>query len=65
MLLMLFLFIYNNPRSSYSWRNIYFWGKTTSKFIKKSLKKEEINNLIDTCAVYWHFLLAVWIVLLD
>ena len=42
---------------------IYFWGKTTSKFIKRSLKKEEINNLIDTCAVYWHFLLAVWIVL--
>ena len=42
---------------------IYFWGKTTSKFIKRSLKKEEINNLIDICAVYWHFLLAVWLVL--
>ena len=35
---------------------IYFWGKTTSKFIKRSLKKEDINNLIDICAVYWHFL---------
>ena len=42
---------------------IYFWGKTTSKFIKRSLKKEEINNLIDICAVYWHFLLVVWLVL--
>ena len=42
---------------------IYFWGKTTSKFIEKSLKKDDINNLIDTCATYWHFLLAVWIVL--
>ena len=42
---------------------IYFWGKTTSKFIKRSMKKEEINNLIDICAVYWHFLLAVWLVL--
>ena len=42
---------------------IYFWGKTTSKFLKRSLKKEEINNLIDICAVYWHFLLAVWLVL--
>ena len=42
---------------------IYFWGKTTSKFIKRSLKKEDINNLIDICAVYWHFLLAVWLVL--
>ena len=42
---------------------IYFWGKTTSKFIKRSLNKEDINNLIDICAVYWHFLLAVWLVL--
>tara|TARA_Y100001958_G_C21111445_1_gene458251 strand:+ start:300 stop:932 length:633 start_codon:yes stop_codon:yes gene_type:complete len=42
---------------------IYFWGKTTSKFIKRSLNKEEINNLIDICAVYWHFLLAVWLVI--
>jgi cytochrome c oxidase subunit 3 len=42
---------------------IYFWGKTTSKFIKRSLKKEDINNLIDICAVYWHFLLVVWLVL--
>jgi cytochrome c oxidase subunit 3 len=42
---------------------IYFWGKTTSKFIKRSLNKDQINNLIDICAVYWHFLLAVWLVL--
>ena len=42
---------------------IYFWGKTTSKFIKRSLKKEDINNLIDICGVYWHFLLVVWLVL--
>ena len=42
---------------------IYFWGKTTSKFIKRSLDKNKINNLIDICAVYWHFLLAVWLVL--
>ena len=42
---------------------IYFWGKTTSKFIKRSHKKEEIINLIDICAVYWHFLLVVWLVL--
>ena len=42
---------------------IYFWGKTTSKFINKTLKKDEIINLIDICAVYWHFLLVVWLVL--
>ena len=41
---------------------IYFWGKTTAKFLKNNNKKD-INHLIEICAIYWHFLLAVWIVL--
>tara|TARA_Y100001970_G_scaffold210940_1_gene257430 strand:- start:4457 stop:5086 length:630 start_codon:yes stop_codon:yes gene_type:complete len=41
---------------------IYFWGKTTAKFLKNNNKKN-INHLIEICAIYWHFLLAVWIVL--
>ncbi len=42
---------------------IYFWGKTTSKFLKRISDRKDINNLIEICAIYWHFLLAVWIVL--
>ena len=41
---------------------IYFWGKTTSKFLKK-IDKKDTNHQIEICAIYWHFLLAVWIVL--
>ena len=36
------------------------------KYLKSSassIKKQDINNLIDICAVYWHFLLVVWLVL--
>ena len=42
---------------------IYFWGKTTTKFLKKNNDKKDINHQIEICAIYWHFLLAVWIVL--
>ena len=42
---------------------IYFWGKTTSKFLKKNTDKKDINHQIEICAIYWHFLLVVWIVL--
>ena len=42
---------------------IYFWGKTTAKFLKKNNDKKDINHQIEICAIYWHFLLAVWIVL--
>ena len=42
---------------------IYFWGKTTTKFLKKNNDKKDIDHQIEICAIYWHFLLAVWIVL--
>ena len=42
---------------------IYFWGRTTSKFIKKNIDKKELNHQIEICGIYWHFLLVVWIVL--
>ena len=42
---------------------IYFWGKTTTKFLKKNNDKKDINHQIEICAIYWHFLLVVWIVL--
>ena len=42
---------------------IYFW-KTTTKFLKKNNDKKDINHQIEICAIYWHFLLVVWIVCL-
>tara|TARA_B100000959_G_C14903199_1_gene591841 strand:- start:466 stop:1098 length:633 start_codon:yes stop_codon:yes gene_type:complete len=42
---------------------LYFWGRTTSKFLRKNSKAEDIKHSIELCAIYWHFLLAVWLVL--
>ena len=42
---------------------LYFWGRTTAKFLNKSSKAEDTKHSIELCAIYWHFLLAVWVVL--
>ena len=42
---------------------LYFWGRTTSKFLRKNSKTEDVKHSIELCAIYWHFLLAVWLVL--
>ena len=42
---------------------LYFWGRTTAKFLNKNSKAEDTKHSIELCAIYWHFLLAVWVVL--
>tara|TARA_B100000586_G_scaffold73993_1_gene51900 strand:- start:2743 stop:3375 length:633 start_codon:yes stop_codon:yes gene_type:complete len=42
---------------------LYFWGRTTSRFLKADSKIKDIQHSIELCAIYWHFLLAVWVVL--
>ena len=41
---------------------IYFWGRTTSKFLKKNHDRKKVNHLIEICGIYWHFLFGVWFV---
>ena len=42
---------------------LFFWGKTTSSLFKESYKLSNLQQRIELCAIYWHFLLAVWFVL--
>ena len=42
---------------------LYFWGRTTSKFLNNNDQIKDIKQSIELCAVYWHFLLVVWLVL--
>jgi len=42
---------------------LYFWGRTTSKFLRKNSKEKDTKHSIELCAIYWHFLLVVWLVL--
>ena len=38
------------------------WGRTTAK-VRAGENRERINMSVGLCAVYWHFLLVVWLVL--
>jgi cytochrome c oxidase subunit 3 len=40
-----------------------FWGNTTSSLFKENYKFSKLQQRIELCAIYWHFLLAVWFVL--
>jgi cytochrome c oxidase subunit 3 len=42
---------------------LYFWGRATSKFLKGNYKTSNMQHTIELCAIYWHFLLIVWLVL--
>jgi len=42
---------------------LFFWGKVTSKFLRGNYKLPNIQHAIELCAIYWHFLLFVWLVL--
>ena len=42
---------------------LYFWGRVTSKFLKGNYKLPSVQHAIELCAIYWHFLLFVWLVL--
>jgi len=58
-----FFYLFTTLHALHLVGGIYFWGKTTQKFLSKKEDKKHINHQIEICAIYWHFLLAVWIVL--
>lgn len=39
------------------------WSRTLSK-TRRAVKPEQLSTSVELCAIYWHFLLAVWLVLL-
>jgi cytochrome c oxidase subunit 3 len=38
------------------------WGRTTAK-VWRGVEVEQVRMSVELCAVYWHFLLVVWLVL--
>jgi cytochrome c oxidase subunit 3 len=42
---------------------LFFWGRTTTKFFKGNYNISKLQQAIELCATYWHFLLLVWLVL--
>ena len=42
---------------------LYFWAKVTIQLVKSNYNVIKIKQNIELCAIYWHFLLIVWLVL--
>ena len=42
---------------------LYFWTRTTSDFKRDKYRISNMQHKIELCAIYWHFLLIVWLVL--
>jgi cytochrome c oxidase subunit 3 len=38
------------------------WGRTTARVLAGT-KPDEVRQSVDLCAIYWHFLLLVWLVM--
>ena len=39
------------------------WGRTAAKAWWRNFEAEQVRMSVELCAVYWHFLLVVWLVL--
>ena len=42
---------------------LFFWGKATTKIFKENFNVSKTKQVIELCAIYWHFLLIVWLIL--
>jgi len=42
---------------------LFFWGRATTKLFTKNFNVSKIQQAIELCAIYWHFLLIVWFIL--
>ena len=42
---------------------LFFWGRATKKVFTKNYNIFKTRQAIELCAIYWHFLLIVWIIL--
>ena len=73
-LLKLGYYVSSNPANSYFYLftavhglhlmgGLFFWGRTTIKFLKGNYNISKLQQAIELCATYWHFLLLVWLVL--
>ena len=58
-----FFYLFTTFHGLHLMGGLIFWGRTTSKLLKSDNKLENLRHSIELCAVYWHFLLIVWLVL--
>ena len=42
---------------------LFFWRKATTKIFMENFNVSKTKQAIELCAIYWHFLLIVWLIL--
>ena len=42
---------------------LFFWGRATTNLFTANFNVTKTKQAIELCAIYWHFLFAVWLVL--
>ena len=42
---------------------LFFWGKAIAKIFKENFNVSKTKQTIELCAIYWHFLLIIWLIL--
>ena len=42
---------------------LFFWGRATTKIFTENFSVSKAKQSIELCAIYWHFLLIVWLIL--
>jgi len=42
---------------------LFFWGRATTKIFTENFNVPKAQQSIELCAIYWHFLLIVWLIL--
>ena len=42
---------------------LFFWGRATTKLFTNNFSVSKTKQAIELCAIYWHFLLIVWLIL--
>ena len=42
---------------------LFFWGRATTKIFSENFSVSKAKQSIELCAIYWHFLLIVWLIL--
>jgi len=42
---------------------LFFWGRATTKLFTNNFNLLKTQQAIELCAIYWHFLLIIWLIL--
>ena len=58
-----FFYLFTSLHGLHLLGGLFFWGKATTKLFTNNFNVAKTKQTIELCAIYWHFLLIVWLIL--